>query len=130
MRSAPRIARRRGSHAELASAIGNRAFCALIAREDKTKAVAKKGPKLDYDEAERQNRVYAVPATESAIRGLGWEGKLAGVARGPRRAVEGRASYSDFADAVAALQVKQGAKGKAVDGMPRRRAWSKLAGPR
>ena len=125
MRSAPRIARRRGSHAELASAIGNRAFCALIARE--TKAVAKPGPKLDYDEAERQNRVYAAPATESAIRGLGWEGKLAGVAA-KLDALWKAGSYTDFADAVAELQVKQGAKGKAVDGILGPGTWSKLAG--
>ena len=127
LRSAPLIARRRGSHAELASAIGNRAFCALIARDDKTKAPAKKATKLNYKEAERQNRLYAVPATESAIWGLGWDGKLAGVAA-DLDALWKAGSYDAFADAVAALQVKQGAKGKAVDGILGPGTWSKLAG--
>jgi hypothetical protein len=123
-----RIARRPGGHAALASAIGNRAFCALIARDDRTKAApAKKAPKLNYVEAERQNRLFAAPATETAIWGLGWESRLAGVAA-DLDALWKAGSYNEFADAVAALQVKQGAKGKAVDGVLGPGTWSKLAG--
>jgi hypothetical protein len=126
--AARRIARRPGDHAALASAIGNRAFCALIARDDRAKVKpATKTPKIDYAEAEKQNKAYAAPATETAIRGLGWEGKLATVAP-DLDALWKAGKYNEFADAVAALQDKQGAKGKAVDGMLGPGTWSKLAG--
>jgi hypothetical protein len=119
-----RIARRPGGHAALASAIGNRAFCRLISRDAKP---AVKAPKLDYAEAEKQNRIYAAPATEKAIRGLGWESKLAALAP-DLDALWKAGRYNEFADGVAALQVQQGQKGKAIDGQLGPGTWSKLAG--
>jgi hypothetical protein len=123
-----RIARRPGDRAALASAIGNRAFCRLIARDDKVKAKPPaKAPKLDYAEAEKQNKQYAALATETSIWGLGWESKLAAVAP-DLDALWKAGSYNAFADAVAALQVKQGATGAAIDGKLGPGTWSKLAG--
>ena len=125
--AARRIARRPGGHAALASAIGNRAFCALIARDDKTKTPAKKARKLNYALAEKQNKSYGQVPSEAAPWGLGWVGKLATVA--PDLDALWRAGQAnEFADAVAALQVKQGSKGKAVDGVLGPTTWSRLAG--
>ena len=124
----PAPARRPGGAAALASAIGNRNFCALIAR-DKKPAPAKQASKLDYAKAERQNKLFAAPATETAIWGLGWATKLASVSGGA--ALDGlwkAASYNEFADAVAAIQAAQGQKGAAIDGVLGPGTWSKLAG--
>jgi hypothetical protein len=122
------IARRPGGAHALASAIGNRGFCALIARETKT-APPQKARKLDYTKAERQNKRYAAPATDTSIWGLGWESKLAGVQGGAELDKLWKAgSYEAFADAVAAIQGAQGQKGAAVDGVLGPGTWSKLAG--
>jgi len=124
----PALARRPGGAAALASAVGNRNFCALIARQVKTAPAAKKR-KLDYKRAERQNRLFAAPATERAIWGLGWEGKLAGVDGGPALDALWKAgSYDEFANAIAAIQEAQGKKGASVDGVLGPGTWSKLAG--
>jgi len=126
--SAAGLARRPGSAHALASAIGNRNFCALVARQTKP-APAKQASKLDYKEAERENRRYAAPATETAIRGLGWEGKLANVPGGAELdRLWKAAAYDEFADAVAAIQAAQGQKGRAIDGILGPGTWSKLAG--
>ena len=121
----PALARRPGGAAALASAVGNRNFCALVARQKR--AAATKAPKLDYAKAEQANRGYAQPPSETAVSALGWAGKLAGVA--PALDALWKADdQQGFADAVAALQVTQGSKGKAVDGVLGPVTWSRLAG--
>ncbi len=122
----PALARRPGGAAALASAIGNRNFCALIARDEKP-GTKKKASKLDYAKAELQNRSYAQPPAETAVTALGWGGKLAAVAP-DLDALWKADDQQGFADAVAALQVTQGSKGKAVDGVLGPTTWSRLAG--
>ena len=123
-----RVARRSGGTAALASAVGNRAFCALIARDDKTTRKPKATtPKLDYARAEKQNRSFAQQPSQSAPWGLGWEAKLGAVAA-DLDTLWKAGTPNPFADAVAALQVKQGSKGKAVDGVLGPTTWSRLAG--
>src|SRR3954454_20954254 len=93
--------RRPGDVAALASALGNRRFCALIARETKT---APAGPKLDYARAKRKNKLFAEPATETAISGLVWSSKLASLKDGAALDALWKAgSHKQFADAVAKL---------------------------
>ena len=71
----------------LASAVGNRAFTAWVARQTGGgPIVAPKPPdrrKLDYARAKGQNERYAKPTTVAASSSLGWEDKLAS---GPRTA--------------------------------------------
>ncbi len=124
----PNLARRPGGAAALrpfASAIGNRNFCALLARDEKKGA--KPARKLDYTQAEQQNRRYSQPTSDTALSALGWESKLAGVAP-DLDALWQQDDQHAFADAVAALQVSQGSKGKAVDGVLGPTTWSRLAG--
>ena len=121
----PALARRPGGAAALASAVGNRNFCALIARNEKK--TAKKASKLDYAKAELANRRYAQPPSETAVSALGWATKLAGVAP-DLDALWKADDQQGFTDAVAALQVTQGSKGKAVDGVLGPTTWSRLAG--
>ena len=123
-----RVARRPGGTAALASAVGNRAFCALIARDDKTTRKPKATtPKLDYARAEKQNRSFAQQPSQTRSLGPRLGGEARRRRRRPRRALESRHA-NPFADAVAALQVKQGSKGKAVDGVLGPTTWSRLAG--
>lgn len=119
------MARRPGGAAALASAVGNRNFCALIARDEKK--TAKKASKLDYAKAELANRSYAAPPSETAVSALGWASKLAAVAP-DLDALWKADDQPGFADAVAALQVTQGFKGKAIDGVLGPTTWSRLAG--
>jgi hypothetical protein len=124
----PSLARRPGGAAELrpfASAIGNRNFCALIARDEKKGA--KPARKLDYKVAETQNRRYSEPTSETALSALGWGSKLAAVAP-DLDALWQKNDQQAFADAVATLQAKQGSKGRAVDGVLGPTTWSRLAG--
>jgi hypothetical protein len=108
----------------LASAVGNRNFCALIARQSKT---AKKAAKVDYAKAERANRRYAQPPSHADPAALGWSGKLATVAP-DLDALWKADDQQGFADAVVKLQEKQGSKGKALDGVLGPTTWSRLAG--
>ena len=75
----PAMARRPGGAAALASAVGNRNFCALIARDEKK--TAKKASKLDYAKAELANAALRRAAVRRP-RSVPWAraSKLAGVA--------------------------------------------------
>src|SRR5688572_2752520 len=97
--AAPLAAARRPGGPErlrpLARAIGNRAFCQLVARQmgdvklaDRALDVAERkrkvleALKLDYRKAAKQNKRYAQLTTQAVADALGWADKLAGVQGG------------------------------------------------
>jgi hypothetical protein len=117
----------------LASAVGNRAFTAWVARQTGGgPIVAPKPPdrpKLDYARAKGQNERYAKPTTVAASSSLGWEDKLTS---GPRTAALAplwkAKEFDAFADAVAALQFDLGYRGKQIDGILGPGTWARLSG--
>jgi len=141
------IARRGGPGAlrPLASAVGNRAFCALVARqsgeakladrpfdvaERKRKVLA--ALKLNYAKVQQRNKAYAELTTVSRPSALGWAGKLAGVAGGAALDALWKAGrHKEFADAIAALQYEHAKTQKEIDridGVLGPTTWSRLAG--
>jgi len=90
---------------------------------DEETIVAK--PKINYKRAKRKNKYFA------NMNVLGWGRKLSEVASGAYKNWEtlwkGR-NYNEFADAVAAYQVKQGWTGKKVDGVLDLKTWAQISG--
>jgi hypothetical protein len=97
----------------------------FIMREEGDEKTAAPKPKINYKSAKRSNTYYAGKNI------LGWESKLVEVAGGAYKGwadlwKEGK--YDEFADAVAAHQVKLGCSGKDVDGVLGLKTWAQIAG--
>lgn len=97
----------------------------FIMREEGDEKTAAPKPKINYKSAKRSNTYYAGKNI------LGWESKLVEVAGGAYKVwadlwKEGK--YDEFADAVAAQQVKLGWSGKDVDGVLGLKTWAQIAG--